>query len=59
VFREMLEGGGRTWQIGDRLKVRVERVDFDARLVDFVPVETHTERPHRGRHPGRKSKKRR
>jgi len=40
AFRECLEAGGRTWSVGDRLKVRVERVDFDARLVDFIPAET-------------------
>ena len=39
-FRERLEAGGRTWSVGDRLKVRVERVDFNARLVDFIPAET-------------------
>ena len=60
VFREILEGGGRTWKVGDRLKVRVERVDFDARLVDFVPVETRMASTCRGRHSGKiKSKKRR
>ena len=37
-FDETLEGGGRTWSVGQRLKVCVEKVDFDRRLVDFVPA---------------------
>jgi ribonuclease R len=40
AFRERLEAGGRTWSVGDRLKVRVERVDFNARLADFIPAES-------------------
>ena len=31
-------GGGR-WTIGDRMKVHVARVDFEARRLDFVPSE--------------------
>ncbi len=41
-FHETLAGGGRTWSVGDKLRVRVENVDFDRRQIDFVPV---TERP--------------
>lgn len=41
AFRECLEAGGKTWKTGDRLKVRVLRVDFDARQIDFVPAESH------------------
>ena len=41
-FHETLAGGGRTWAVGAKLKVRVEKVDFDRRQVDFVPV---AERP--------------
>ena len=37
-FHETLAGGGRTWSVGDKLRVRVEKVDFDRRQVDFVPV---------------------
>ncbi len=40
AFRERLEAGGRTWSVGDRLRVRVERVDFNARLADFIPAES-------------------
>ena len=43
-FHETLAGGGRTWSVGAKLKVRVEKVDFDRRQVDFVPV---VERPDR------------
>ena len=32
--------GGGSWRIGDRLRVHVARVDFDARRVDFAPVRT-------------------
>ena len=39
-FDETLEGGGRTWSVGQRLKVCVEKVDFDRRLVDFVPASS-------------------
>lgn len=31
-------GGGQMWRVGDRLKVRVARVDFHERRIDFVPV---------------------
>ena len=37
-FNETLEGGGQVWEPGTKLTVRVEKVDFDRRLVDFVPV---------------------
>ena len=37
-YDETLEGGGRCWKVGDRLAVAVEKVDFDRRLVDFVPA---------------------
>ncbi|MGN0846846.1 MAG: ribonuclease R family protein [Kiritimatiellia bacterium] len=37
-FDETLEGGGAVWRVGMRLKVGVEKIDFDRRLVDFVPV---------------------
>lgn len=30
--------GGGSWRVGDRMRVHVARVDFDARRVDFVPV---------------------
>ena len=38
-FDETLEGGGKTWGVGQRLKVCVEKVDFDRRLVDFMPAK--------------------
>ena len=47
-FHETLAGGGRTWAVGGKLKVRVEKVDFDRRQIDFVPV---TERPARRKAP--------
>ena len=55
-FHETLAGGGRTWSVGDKLKVRVEKVDFDRRQIDFVPV---AERAGKGARPsrGRKSEK--
>ncbi len=46
---EALVGGGKTWRVGAKLMVRVEKVDFDRRLVDFVPVADAT--------PKKKSKK--
>ena len=30
--------GGGSWRIGDKLRVTVERVDFEQRKIDFVPV---------------------
>ena len=36
--REALVGGGKSWSVGARLRVRVEKVDFDRRLVDFAPA---------------------
>ena len=38
-FSGTLSGGGKTCAVGDRLKVRVEKVDFDRRQIDFVPVD--------------------
>ena len=32
--------GGGSWRIGDRLRVRVAKVDFEQRRIDFVPVRT-------------------
>ena len=46
-FHETLAGGGRTWAVGARLKVRVEKVDFDRRQVDFVPVAERNARKRR------------
>lgn len=37
-FDETLEGGGKRFGVGTRLKVAVEKIDFDRRLVDFIPV---------------------
>ena len=52
-FHETLAGGGRTWAVGDKLKVRVEKVDFDRRQIDFVPV---AERAANGERPSRRRK---
>lgn len=30
--------GGKSWRIGDRLKVKVAKVDFESRRIDFMPV---------------------
>ena len=38
-FDESLFCDDHVWSVGDRLKVRVEKVDFDRRQIDFVPVE--------------------
>ena len=46
-FHETLVGGGRTWAVGDKLKVRVEKVDFDRRQIDFVPVTDRTKKDER------------
>jgi ribonuclease R len=51
-FHETLAGGGRTWAVGGKLKVRVEKVDFDRRQIDFAPVAARAgkgDRPSRGR----------
>ena len=53
-FHETLVGGGRTWAVGDKLKVRVEKVDFDRRQVDFVPVVEHAEKKRNSLKPSRK-----
>ena len=47
-FDETLEGGGRVWQVGTQMQVAVESVDFDRRLVDFVPVACGASRPAHG-----------
>ena len=54
-FHETLAGGGRTWAVGGKLKVRVDKVDFDRRQIDFVPVEEH---PAKKRIPLKSSRKR-
>ena len=38
--------GGRSWRIGDVMKVVAERVDFAQRRVDFVPAPSGHERRH-------------
>ena len=53
-FREALTDGRQTWQVGTKMKVRVEAVDFAQRKIDFepagqVPTERRPpERPLRG-----------
>ncbi len=37
-FNETLEGGGKVWKPGTKMNVRVEKIDFDRRLIDFAPV---------------------
>jgi len=37
-FKDCLTDGARTWKTGDRIKVRVETVDYKQRWVDFQPV---------------------
>ena len=37
-FDETFEGGGKVWRVGTQMDVAVESVDFDRRLVDFVPA---------------------
>jgi len=37
-FRECLEAGSRRWNVGDKLRVRVVKVDFDRRQLDFEPL---------------------
>ena len=37
-FDESLFCDDHVWSVGDRLKVRVEKVDFDRRQIDFAPV---------------------
>ena len=60
-FHETLAGGGRTWAVGGKLKVRVEKVDFDRRQIDFVPVAERAVkegRPSRGRKTARREQPR-
>ena len=60
-FHETLAGGGRTWAVGGKLKVRVEKVDFDRRQIDFVPVaerEGKVDRQPRGRKTAKKERPR-
>ena len=54
---ETLEGGGRVWQVGTQLKVAVASVDFDRRLVDFVPVAGGAKPVSGASRPGRAGKK--
>ncbi len=37
-FNETLEGGGKVWKPGVKMNVRVEKIDFDRRLIDFIPA---------------------
>ena len=37
-FADCLTDGRRTWKTGDKLRVRVETVDYKQRWVDFVPA---------------------
>ncbi len=44
--------GGRSWRAGDRLRVHVARVDFNARKLDFVPCVEARTKPRRLRRNG-------
>jgi ribonuclease R len=49
------ERSGQVYRLGDRLTVRVVRVDLDERKIDFEPVERVRAEPgRRGRHPRRR-----
>ena len=37
-------GGGAKWRIGDRLKVKVSKVDFTLRRIDFIPIKNSKRR---------------
>ena len=45
--------GGRTWRVGDRIRVHVARVDFRDRKLDFVPCDAEETRqsPRGGKMP--------
>ena len=46
------ERSGQVYRLGDKLQVRVARVDLDERKIDFEPVEpTRGESNRRGRYP--------
>jgi len=54
--REVLYSAGREWAVGDKMRVRVCRVDFAARHADFVPSDFEPDASMARREP-RKSKK--
>lgn len=35
---QTLSAGGRSWRIGDTMKVTVDKVDYSQRRIDFIPV---------------------
>ena len=49
--RALLEDGNRTWRIGDSLRLRAIKVDWDNRWIDFAPAEGFRENV-RGRQGG-------
>ncbi len=48
--REVLRAGNRTYQVGTPVRVRVSRVDFDKRRIDFALAE-RADRPGEARRP--------
>ncbi len=38
---EHLVAGSRSWSVGDRIEVKVAKVDFDRRMIDFEPIRQH------------------
>lgn len=50
---QTLSAAGRSWRAGDKLKVRVVRVDFRQRQIDFIPVADKPERFIKGKGQGK------
>ena len=49
--REVLSSAGREWAVGDKMRVRVCRVDFAERHADFVPTDFDPESARMRREP--------
>jgi ribonuclease R len=51
------ERSGRTYSLGEPMRVRVQRVDMETRKIDFRPVDTVPSRSSRGRSPARRKRR--
>jgi ribonuclease R len=51
------ERSGRTFSLGEPMRVRVQRVDMETRKIDFRPVDTAPSRSGRGQAPSRRKRR--
>lgn len=51
------ERTGKTYSLGEAMRVRVQRVDMETRKIDFRPVDGESRKPQKGRASGRRKRR--